>query len=152
MCRTSKIAFTALAAAACLLLLPTTLHAWTTSTTGAALLRSSVRAATGKEFSLATSIRRQHHAALSSLFSSAGNEGPAPAERANSPPEAKKSLLQRIRDGAKMDKKKLGSLGLYALLSYGFVSNASYAVGIGVAWYAFISVILAPCDPMNPAC
>jgi hypothetical protein len=56
--------------------------------------------------------------------------------------EEKKSLWHKLKDGAKMDKKKLGSLGLYALLSYGFVSNASYAVGIGAAWLVVVSNVI----------
>lgn len=38
--------------------------------------------------------------------------------------------------GAGKEKPNLKQLGLYAVLSYGFVSNASYAICVGLAWFA----------------
>ncbi|CAM9901802.1 unnamed protein product [Discosporangium mesarthrocarpum] len=43
--------------------------------------------------------------------------------------------VSRFFSGGK-DKPDLKALGLYALLSYGFVSNVSYAVLTGIAWFA----------------
>lgn len=37
--------------------------------------------------------------------------------------------------GAGKEKPNLKQLGLYAALSYGFVSNASYSVCTGVSWF-----------------
>jgi hypothetical protein len=34
-------------------------------------------------------------------------------------------------------RERLGKMGLSALLSYGFVSNMSYAVSVSLAWYGF---------------
>lgn len=38
--------------------------------------------------------------------------------------------------GAGKEKPNLKQLGLYAVLSYGFVSNASYSICVGLAWFA----------------
>lgn len=38
--------------------------------------------------------------------------------------------------GAGKEMPNIKELGLYAILSYGFVSNASYAICIGLAWFA----------------
>lgn len=38
--------------------------------------------------------------------------------------------------GAGKEKPNIKQLGLYAVLSYGFVSNASYATCVGLAWFA----------------
>lgn len=38
--------------------------------------------------------------------------------------------------GAGKEKPNLKQLGLYALLSYGFVSNASYSICVAIAWFA----------------
>ena len=38
--------------------------------------------------------------------------------------------------GAGKEKPNLKQLGLYAALSYGFVSNASYSICVGLAWFA----------------
>lgn len=50
--------------------------------------------------------------------------------------------------GAGKEKPNLKQLGLYAVLSYGFVSNASYAVCTGVAW--FISSKKSGLSPLAP--
>lgn len=38
--------------------------------------------------------------------------------------------------GAGKEKPNLKALGLYAVLSYGFVSNFSYSVCVALAWFA----------------
>lgn len=38
--------------------------------------------------------------------------------------------------GAGKKMPNIKELGVYAILSYGFVSNASYAICIGLAWFA----------------
>ena len=38
--------------------------------------------------------------------------------------------------GAGKKMPNIKELGLYAILSYGFVSNASYAICVGLAWFA----------------
>lgn len=38
--------------------------------------------------------------------------------------------------GAGKEVPNIKELGLYAILSYGFVSNASYATCVGLAWFA----------------
>eukprot|EP00953_Heterococcus_sp_UTEX-ZZ885_P021830 12148-Heterococcus_DN1.PRE.2 len=43
--------------------------------------------------------------------------------------------VKKFFSGDGENRQKLGKLGLYALLSYGFVSNASYAICLCVSWY-----------------
>ena len=55
--------------------------------------------------------------------------------------EYKVSAWQRIKDffaGDRIDRKRLAALGLGAVASYGFVSNATYGTGLAVSWVAFV--------------
>lgn len=51
------------------------------------------------------------------------------------------SLGQRIKQifgGDKLDRKRLQALGLGAVASYGFVSNATYGTGLSISWITFV--------------
>ncbi|CAM9693456.1 unnamed protein product [Choristocarpus tenellus] len=50
--------------------------------------------------------------------------------------------------GAGKEKPNFKELGIYALLSYGFVSNASYSILTGIAWY--ISSAKSGLSPLAP--
>mmetsp|Transcript_28113 Transcript_28113/g.36507 ORF Transcript_28113/g.36507 Transcript_28113/m.36507 type:complete len:229 (+) Transcript_28113:51-737(+) len=70
------------------------------------------------------------------------------SDESSSPPEAsklipeekeKKGILRKLKTlvlgDSKLDKEKLKSLGASALLSYGWVSNASYMICLSLAWF-----------------
>ena len=68
----------------------------------------------------------------------------AAAPDASAPEPGPAGLLQRFkafvaRNSPKMDKASLKAMGAAMLLSYGFVSNASYMVCLSIAWYGFSS-------------
>jgi len=50
--------------------------------------------------------------------------------------EKLKSIFQKEDDGL-TNKERLKKMGLSVLLSYGFVSNMSYAVMLSLSWYGF---------------
>ena len=57
------------------------------------------------------------------------------------PAPASASLGQRVKrffGGDKFDRKRLQALGLGAVASYGFVSNATYGTGLSVSWISFV--------------
>ena len=67
---------------------------------------------------------------------------PAPASTsAPSPPERLRAAFKRLGgppdDDGMSTRERLAKMGLSALLSYGFVSNMSYAVSVSLAWYGF---------------
>ena len=65
---------------------------------------------------------------------------PAAADASSSPLAKLKAKLSN-RD-------QLSKMGLSVLLSYGFVSNMSYAVSISIAWYIFnIKFKMSPLAP-----
>jgi len=71
-------------------------------------------------------------------------------EAADEAPLPPSGLRGRLRSyfSVKMDKKSLAALGGAMLLSYGFVSNASYMLCLSIAWYAFSSRTgLSPLSP-----
>ncbi|GLI60744.1 hypothetical protein VaNZ11_002972, partial [Volvox africanus] len=50
-------------------------------------------------------------------------------------------LLGRIKSfflGDKLDKDKLAQLGMGAFASYGFISNVTYGICLGIAWISFV--------------
>lgn len=49
----------------------------------------------------------------------------------------KSMFKKKENDGGLTTKERLAKLGLSALLSYGFVSNMSYAVALSLSWYGF---------------
>lgn len=59
--------------------------------------------------------------------------------------EEKKSIIEKMKSMFKKNedangvttKERLAKMGLSALLSYGFVSNMSYAVTLSLSWYGF---------------
>lgn len=61
------------------------------------------------------------------------------------------SLTQRVKNffgGGKFDRKRLQALGMGAVASYGFVSNATYGTGLAISWIAFVRQTGVGC----PAC
>jgi len=61
--------------------------------------------------------------------------------------EKLKSVFQKEDDGL-TTKERLKKMGLSALLSYGFVSNMSYAVTLSLSWYGFSKTTgLSPLAP-----
>ena len=75
-----------------------------------------------------------------SLFSSDEPNDEDPIETSS----ASKSLVTKIKrsfTGSKDDgftaKERLAKMGLSALLSYGWVSNMSYAISVSLAWFTF---------------
>eukprot|EP00611_Tribonema_gayanum_P000617 TRINITY_DN10449_c0_g1_i1.p1 TRINITY_DN10449_c0_g1~~TRINITY_DN10449_c0_g1_i1.p1 ORF type:complete len:258 (+),score=63.44 TRINITY_DN10449_c0_g1_i1:165-938(+) len=54
------------------------------------------------------------------------------------PDPAKRGPVGKVKvffSGDGKNRQKLAKMGLYAVLSYGFVSNASYAICLSVSWY-----------------
>lgn len=54
---------------------------------------------------------------------------------------SKRTFLQRVKAfflADRIDRKRLAELGLGAVASYGFVSNATYGTGMAVSWVAFV--------------
>lgn len=46
--------------------------------------------------------------------------------------------IKRFFGGDRLDRKRLQALGLGAVASYGFVSNATYGTGLAISWVTFV--------------
>lgn len=79
--------------------------------------------------------------------SSASSSSKSSPSTSTSPLARLKAMFQRPNDGLSA-RERLGKMGLSALLSYGFVSNMSYAVCVSIAWYMFTARVgLSPLAP-----
>lgn len=70
-----------------------------------------------------------------------GRGEPLPGPTSGSEPGKKLTAWQRVKNfflADRIDRKRLASLGMGAVASYGFVSNATYGTGMAVSWVAFV--------------
>mmetsp|Transcript_30022 Transcript_30022/g.36597 ORF Transcript_30022/g.36597 Transcript_30022/m.36597 type:complete len:297 (+) Transcript_30022:58-948(+) len=81
-------------------------------------------------------IDREHSSAdVSELASAVQDDDDLPLHRKIT--KKVKNVFSNKEDDGLTFKQKLGKMGMSALLSYGFVSNMSYAVSVSLAWYGF---------------
>ncbi|KXZ42942.1 hypothetical protein GPECTOR_110g235 [Gonium pectorale] len=74
-----------------------------------------------------------------SSAAAAGGEPLEPTPPTSPPPPP--GLLGRVKRfflGDKLDKDKLAQLGMGAFASYGFISNVTYGICLGIAWLGFV--------------
>jgi len=60
-----------------------------------------------------------------------------------------KKLWWKNDDSNLTTRQRLAKMGLAAVLSYGWVSNVSYAVCISIAWYGFSKKVRSLCVPVR---
>lgn len=80
----------------------------------------------------------------SAAAASETDSAPAAAKQSSEPESSKLTFRERLKklwwkndDSSLTTRQRLAKMGLAAVLSYGWVSNVSYAICISLAWYGF---------------